>query len=173
MRIVCPYEPEVHPLTRAAIEEFAPQTEFVRMGDNPYAYWELINRMWGGPPFIIIEHDIEIHGEVVRKLTHCPRPWCTYPYKGPRHPAGESEQVRFPEALGCVRFSAKLMKDHPTFIQLLGQGNLIPQASHQWRGLDGNIAGGLHILGYQAHVHKPEVEHHHDYPAGCSCGRDH
>ena len=180
MRVLCPYHPEVHPLTRNALDRYAPATEYVHLGSASDAYWATLSKLWSEKkPFAIIEHDVEIHGSVIRTLQHCTRPWCLFPYGGPPAPAG-CKQVLFTEPLGCVRFRANLMKNHPNAIADIGKGNPRPDECHHWRGLDGRLSGTLRNLidpstgeRYEPHVHWPQVTHHHDYASGCSCGTDH
>lgn len=173
MRTVCPFEPVVHPLARTALEEFAGTVEYVKLGEHRSAYWRLLRELWAAKwSFIVIEHDVEIHERTIRALTHCPRPWCLFPYSGPRD-YGDGSDTLFYQALGCTRFRSSLMVEHPALIDRIGDGANDVEREHDWRGLDGRIAGALHAAGVQEHVHWPAVLHHHAYPAGCSCGDDH
>ncbi len=169
MRIVCAYEPEVHPLTRKSLE--GRDVQFVKMGTDPEAYWRLLLSLWAGDSFILIEHDVEVHEEVVQTLTYCPQPWCVFPYRGPPRPDGEA--TLFTHALGCVRFRSTLTQKYPGIVANVGEGALRHEKPRDWRGLDGRMAGALSAANVRPHVHLPEVLHHHDYPAGCACGSEH
>lgn len=167
MRVVCPFEPVVHPLTRSALERFTPACEYVALGSNPTAYWSLLDRLWPQrESFVLVEHDVEIHEGVLRALTYCPKPWCVFPYAGPAN-YGPGGGVLFDQALGCTRFRSSLLVTSPGVI------SGIDAKSHDWRGLDARVAGALRSLGHRPHVHWPEVLHHHRYPTGCACGREH
>jgi hypothetical protein len=82
------------------------------------------------------------------------RSWCTFLV--PRH--------RFPdqplaESLGCVRFSAELVRSEPYLMDRAArwsEGGLEPG---HWRHLDTAVAVVLHDLGLLAHVHGPPVVH--------------
>ena len=174
MRVICPYEPAIHPLCEAALDKYAPGAERRRLGPSPTAYWELLCELWGrAESFILIEHDVQIHEMVLPELENCFQPWCAFPYGGPPPHIKDTEQVLFKEALGCTRFSASLMRDEPQMVAKLGVGMRDVERYHQWRGLDGHIGGALRGLGYDVHNHWPKVTHHHLYAAGCSCGDNH
>jgi hypothetical protein len=132
----------------------------------------LLLQLWAaGEPFLLIEHDIEIHERVVRSLRYCPRPWCAFPYSGPGFHSNGDPMLR--ESLGCTRFSAKLMRDEPDLLAVaaaMSQG----LAAGDWRRMDASISPTLKQRGYVVHVHAPPVLHHHLYPnEGCACGGDH
>jgi hypothetical protein len=170
MRFVVAYEPELHPLTKQSLAKYCRHAEPVRMGNGPTAYWELLCRLWDAKEaFTIIEHDIELHDKVVRPLTYCKEPWCVFPYGGPPQRPDAAGVIHPPmlitTGLGCTRFRASMMRDHPNFMSELGPT--------YWQALDSHIHGRLDGLGYKRHLHYPAVTHHHDYPAGCACGQEH
>jgi hypothetical protein len=175
VQVVVPYEPDVNPLARSALERFAKQATYVRLGDGRTAYWQLLDRLWReARSFILVEHDVEIHERAIRVLTRCPQPWCLFPYSGPRV-YGDGGDTLFYGALGCTRFRAQLMVNHPSVVSDIGQierSGIEPATYRDWRGLDGRILSTLGGLGYKPHVHWPAVLHHHLYPSGCSCGDD-
>jgi hypothetical protein len=173
MRVICPYRPAVHRLTRPPLERYAPHAEFFGLSEHQDAYWRLLDTLWTqAESFILVEHDVEIHERAIRSLTYCPRPWCLFPYSGPRSDGGDS---LFYMALGCTRFRSSLMVDHPDLISGIGTGQpprFDIATFRNWRGLDGAIGGRLRERGEKPHIHWPEVLHHHDYPKGCACGTD-
>jgi len=79
----------------------------------------------------------------------------------------------FDQALGCTRFRAALMRACPAAISGIGADAIDVHRERDWRGLDGRITGALRQGGYEPHVHWPAVDHHHEYPMGCACGREH
>src|SRR6266516_3894602 len=107
MRIACFYT-ELHPVCVAALPT---GTELVWTGDGDDHYWNELTKRWDGhDDLLIIEHDIEIHDDVIPQLQACPSAWCTFPYEyGPRWPGHT-----ITDALGCTRFTAQLQRDHPT-----------------------------------------------------------
>lgn len=176
MHVVCPYQPAVHDLTRAALERYAPHAEFVKLTDRTDAYWGLLDKLWARrEPFIIVEQDVEIHERAIRSLTYCPQPWCLFPYSGPRT-LGDGGDPLFYMALGCTRFRANLMDEYPDLVSGIGvtkHPRFDPSVYRDWRGIDGAIGGRLRERGYRQHIHRPIVMHHHDYASGCACGTDH
>jgi hypothetical protein len=157
VRVVVPYEPEVHPLTQKAIDAYAPEAELVRLGDSRYAYWELLCRLWaGGDAFAIVEHDIEIHAEVMPVFRECPEPWCTFAYPG--------QFNSLATALGCVRFSKRLLAECPGLMENLDSHRGTHSAlTHSWSALDSHVRDDLGRLRVPTHVHYPMVGHHHEY----------
>lgn len=152
------------------MDRFAPGVEFVALGEGRTAYWRFLADLWrAGESFIIVEQDVEIHAGVVRALTYCPELWCVFPYQGPRN-YGDGSFPVFDQALGCTRFRASLMIDHPALFDAIGAGDSDPTRARYWQGLDSQVAASLRSLGHRAHAHLPPATHHHRYPAGCACG---
>lgn len=169
MRIVVPYtlasdpgvERGLHPLCERALARYAPEAEMFDLGNRPDAYHELLCEVWAaGEAFLVVEHDVEIHADVVPELEACPEPWCLYPYG-----------IGFPPrpcdcALGCTRFSADLIAAVPDLMRSL--------PCRDWRRQDCEISPRLRRDGFTPHVHVPPVRHHHVYPGpggpGCACG---
>lgn len=172
MRVICPYvvagEPGVerglHPLCEQALAEFAPDAEMIYLGTRPDAYHDLLGELWAaGQPFLLVEHDVEIHGSVVSELEACPEPWCAFAY-GIGYPPGPIDS-----SLGCTRFSTEIIEAVPDLISML--------PVRDWRRQDCEIAPRLKTAGFEPHVHEPQVLHHHAYPAPggqrCACGTEH
>lgn len=138
----------LRPETVAALEASLPAGWLVNWqkidrGDH-YAYWRLVAESWRLPgPTFIVEHDIEVHEDVLPQLAACAEGWCTFPYL-------QQPGLNFTctQALGCTRFSAPLQRAVP-----------FPPAT-RWESLDGAIANALLGAGMAAHVHQPPVTHH-------------
>lgn len=165
MRIVVPYtrlhERAIRPLMDLRLGAQA----FAYVGQDDEAYWRLLCELWAdAEDFLIVEHDMELHAEVIPQLVACENDWCVFPYSGsqpiwtrkrtdnpPRTP------VVFRCALGCTRFRRQLMLDEPQAITHM--------RLHTWRRLDSQLASYLFQHGYKACEHEPHVIHHHDYAA--------
>lgn len=140
MNIACCYT-ALHPACAAALPEGAIRTDV--SGDD-MAYWRVLRSLWAGAaPLLVIEHDIELHAQVLPQLAACIRDWCTFPY-------AQQPGLNFTctQALGCTRFSAGLQRAVPF------------PAPARWESLDGAIATVLLAAGHSAHVHEPAVTHH-------------
>lgn len=180
MRVVCPYEPDVHPITRASLDLHIPgRVEYLRVGPQVDAYWRLLCGLWAAQQgFLLIEHDMEIHERVYVAMLHCPQPWCAFPYPcvHPKYVAPTDDRLTY-TALGCTRFRTSLLMKEPDLMATLGLAPGTPshmvEMAHNWRGLDAHVISELMRRGYQVHTHWPEVVHHHDYPPGCACGQQH
>lgn len=140
---------------------------------DPYAYSRLLARLWReGESFLVVEHDIEVSGRAVRQARHCPCLWGLSPYAGPG-PSFEGAAL-LTVALGCTRFSAKLLAKEP---DALDEANAIDDAGSaappgHWLRLDARLYSVLRQRGYMPHIHEA-VAHHHQYAYGCACGRTH
>jgi hypothetical protein len=177
--IVVPYT-RLHPRTRAAL----PEADFVRLDRNdPRSYWKFLATLWPlTRPLLIVEHDVEIHEEVLPGFDSCPEPWCTFPFArslpGPHSSWTGSEWgpgiALLTKSLGCVRFSAELLSSEPDLIDELGDRSLGGMPAGHWKRLDDGIAVLLEERGYNVHVHAPEVTHHHWLERWnvCTCGQD-
>ena len=147
MRVLCAHT-SLRPKTRAALERYAPQTEFVDVSGDDYAYWRQIALRWGGgEDLLVVEHDIEIHENVIPQLEACSEPWCTFAYKL------WNPDVWCYNALGCTRFSASLMAD-------ITPGE-ITQVQAKWLAPSLNVVGNVE--------YHPEVMPF-DSRAACRCG---
>ena len=133
-----------------------------------------------GEPFVLVEHDVEVHARVLPELEECTEPWCTFPFArllpGP-HSTWDGEGwgpgiALLERSLGCVRFSVKLMAAEPDLMVELGEMSIGGTAPGHWKRLDDGIAQLLDNRRYGVHVHHPEVKHHHwlERWEACSCG---
>lgn len=164
MRIVCAYT-DLHPLTALALKQYARTVELYELNAAPDAYWTFLEGMWReGQTFLNIEQDNEIHKSVVKQMANCGHLWCVFPYTGPGRTTEGGDPLMY-GALGCTKFSSELMERHPDLMQALPVRN--------WQRLDCHILPALRQLGYEQHIHWPEVKHHHVYQGVCACGGKH
>lgn len=170
MRVVCPYvtlggkiRRGLHPLCEQALARFAPDAELIDLGDRFDAYRLLLEELWrDGESFLLVEQDIELHEAVIPELGACQEPWCLYAYNIGWPPA----PVR--SALGCVRFSSRLLAEF--------QDAIVGLPVRGWNQLDASLYPRLRDAGFRPHEHEPLVAHHHVYPAPgghrCACGEE-
>lgn len=163
MRIVIPYVPGMlREPTRAWGERNGAQ--FVELLPNePSAYYWALAVLWDGchnsnDDLMIVEHDIVPNESTLRGFLHCKRPWCLCPYSIGGDVASTAPM------LGCVRFSARLIRRH--WGALVEVGNIADDGlpAKDWRRLDGRIARVLQARGCRPHRHG-EVVHLHPYVA--------
>jgi hypothetical protein len=112
-----------------------------------FGYWELLKSCWAYSQetgFVVVEHDIIPHDGFGEELMDCEHDWCGFPYLV----AGKVQP-----ALGCTKFSAKLVTEHPTLIEGLGPT--------YWTQLDTMILIALEGRGIHQHVHPTQVFHIH------------
>lgn len=163
----------LHPLALKALQEYAPDGDLVDLGHGDHRYWQFLCQMWAaGETFLIVEQDVEIHGDVIPQMEQCPEPWCLFPYPGPRPSRGWSQNHAdtplghlLYRSLGCTKFSASLMARYPGFMSGL--------PNHDWRRLDAEIHPRLEAKKVTPHLHWPHVLQHHVWDDLCSCGEDH
>lgn len=187
MRVVVPHV-GVHSLASRALDRYAPGAERIYVGHHEYAYRDLIAKLWKeGESFLLVEHDVEIHGDVLRQLLRCEKagePWCLFGYPGAGDESGDRVLLR---SLGCTRFGAPLLRALPSFMEDLPvhhwtrlDGEMYPRLT-VWRHEDGSPCDHRIIEGevacpagplwrYQPHVHTPNVGHHHWRGDRCDCG---
>lgn len=106
---------------------------------------------------VVIEHDIEIHDQVISQFASCPSDWCTFAYWYP-YPA--DPQMVY-QALGCTKFSARLQRQFP--IQAIEeraerQDGLPPRPV--WHSCDIYITRALICGDVETCRHEPAVIHH-------------
>lgn len=172
MRVVAPFT-SFHPLAVAALERYAAGAERVDVSEHDNAYWRLVSDLWARQETVLlVEHDIEIHADVVDELAACPEPWCAFGYH-----IGNGELLF--RGLGCTKFTGDLMAampGAPLDPGVLGPGQV---PATDWRRLDTRVTGQLGIAGYEPHRHGPPVLHHHRYlypgqtAERCACGGGH
>jgi hypothetical protein len=155
LRIACFYT-DLHPACKNALPA---DTELVWTGDGDDAYWREISKRWdGSDDLLIIEHDIEIHDQVLSQLASCFGDWCVFPYEyGPRW----DEAPLINKALGCTRFSAQLQREFPTekIAASVSETYGLPPVPF-WHSCDLYIRRALTRAGVKECQHRPLVTHH-------------
>ncbi len=153
MRILCCYT-QLHWATRFTLTAFAQghqiDLELTNVSANDKLYWRNIERCWTGKQdLMIVEQDIEIHGDVIPAFQSCPSLWCTFPYR-----LGGPDNL-LETGLGCVRFRKEVQRAvTPESIQELAYG-----PREDWKYIDGKVASAMAILGVKVCVHQPPVKH--------------
>jgi hypothetical protein len=119
---------------------------------DPSAYCALLTGLWAaGGTFVIVEHDIGVHADVLRGFDACPEPWCGYVYQLP----GVIDA-----ALGCTQFRTELLAAAPDAMTVsAAKADDLP-AGH-WAHLDAHLRTVLESRGYRLHRHRPPVAHYH------------
>jgi hypothetical protein len=96
----------------------------------------------GEDDLVIIEQDIEIHGDVLASFASCRQHWCAYSYF---LRVGETT-CPLAESLGCTKFSAELQRACPP--ELIAD-------KHHWQGLD--ITMGIAIRKHTKDLLPPNI----------------
>jgi hypothetical protein len=157
MRVLACYA-EMAPGTREALEKYAPEAEFVYVGDHDEAYWQALNDAWtGDDDLVIIEQDIEITADVLPSFQGCKQHWCSYAYTGPRNWAVLTS------CLGCTKFSAALQRafSFPDMVSVKHWEYLDVQVAAKIQQ-NACILSGVRNSSSLPHVHG-RVNHLHDY----------
>lgn len=159
MKILCLYN-QVHPLTRAAIARYAPQTEYIDTSGSDFAYWEAIRDHWTGEEdLMLIEHDVEIHAQVIPQFEACENIWChfPYPYRG-----GVTSM-----ATGCTRYRKELQ-------QMVTPEEILAEPSYRgipghWEYMDCTMANAFARKNVGVCNHSPPVGHRGAYRPCLPC----
>lgn len=109
MKVVVPYT-DLRPETLDGLR-FARKRDvmFVDVSASPYAYGELLERLWdAGETFCLIEHDIEIGPSTLYDFRACNYGYCGAPY---------AWTTNVGVALGCVRFRDSFIAQHPLAVR--------------------------------------------------------
>jgi hypothetical protein len=156
-KVVVPY---VHGMLRwetvDALEEWA--GVLFHEVDEYDGYARLLIDLWeAGEAFAIVEQDVAVPPGWLVEFDACPHPWCT----------------RAPEArpgldwLGCARFAAPLLADHPTLMAAaLADTSADGDEPYTWRKCDVRLARHLRLAHVAPHQHVPCVTHHHPVTPG-------
>lgn len=178
MRIIVPFAGRVHPITRAALRDLAPEAEFVDVSGDLFAYGRLLGRVWAdGESFLLLEHDIEVTPRALEEAQTCDRLWCTSPYRY----RWLAYEFMLTSALGCARFRGDLLKAHPEVMDRVNDMSNAPEFVYAggvvdaapWWLIDGRLNAVLRSV-VPPHQHS-EVGHHHwnqhtPESGQCHCG---
>jgi hypothetical protein len=143
MRVVCPYAGSVHPRTRSALDEQAPDVEYVDVGRSPVGYYELMRSLWrDAETFALIEHDVVIAPSALANLEACAGPWCSCPPSNRWEALAEApikllwhvQHGCMASFLQCNKFGRELMLAQPDLC------DAIPLSRQHWAGLDRVVA---------------------------------
>jgi hypothetical protein len=156
MRILCCYT-YLHPRTEWSLYHYAPKAEMVGVVWDGFRYAREIAARWDGTEDLVtVEHDIEIHEDVIAQFSRCREPWCTFPYL-------IMPGRLLDDGLGCARFTADAQRAVP-FSEL----DAIPASCGRcegkpgcWAHLDTRIAQAMAAHGVKVHVHGPPGVIHH------------
>jgi hypothetical protein len=121
----------IQPETRAALEEHAAGHEvtFVYVGGSDSAMWEMYDRLWREERqrgFVVVEHDIVIHGDVLPQFERCSERWCTFAYP---YAFGNANPYH---GTGCVRWSANLIATVPLLWKNVAQRSAENHPQKHW-----------------------------------------
>jgi hypothetical protein len=157
MKVVMPWTERYDPHSVQTLIAHTPHAgaiTWARVDVDDEAYWRLLSDLWTQhEDFVIVEHDIEIHSDVLPAFESCTAPWCVNAYFGQPYKRYPVPLLRV--ALGCVRFRGEFTAKYPNILEGL--------TNRHWRRLDSLIATRLQQYGERAHEHEPNVVHHHDY----------
>jgi hypothetical protein len=107
-------------------------------------YGEVLADLWRlGAGFIVVEHDVAPWPGAVVALSDCLGDWCAF-----RYPKGG----RLIRALGCVKFSTRLVQTWPD----------LPALWHgvDWQGLEGAVLAGVAaVLRSESPHERPVCDH--------------
>ena len=153
----------IHPLTDAALLEFAPEAERVDVSENTHMYGALVEQLWhDAETTLIVEHDVQLSLGAFRQALYCKCEWSTSRYTG-------HDGVLYSGVLGCTRFRSSLMQSEPDAVTRALEDRSFGADSRDWHMFDSRLYAVLRDRGHLPHVHRT-VLHHHVYQGLCSCG---
>ena len=146
MRLLCAFAPSQ--ATANSLKRLAPDADLVPVFDDDLGYARALAARWLGiEDLVVVEHDIELHDDVLTTFASCRDPWCVCPYRlSPDAPL-------LTRGLGCARFTAEAQRKVP-FTEVMAQ----PQDG-SWRHLDGQVAAAFATADIEVHVHQTLVLH--------------
>ena len=163
MRTILCYSSDPHPKTIAAIERYAPDTEYVET-KGLFGYGEAIRDRWTGESdLVVIEADKEILADTLPSFAACDKLWCTS--RCQTFPAPHTRVTI--NSLSCAKFSAQIQRMVDPSEFLCRDPFWAPcrrcNSEGCWNQLDMRIAIAIakHANGMPC-VHG-EVLHHHEY----------
>lgn len=151
MRVVVAYV-DLHPLTKAAVERYAPHAEYRSTARDTHSYYELLCELWRDrEDFILVEQDIEPQFDTFDNLAWCPELWCGQIY---------SMDGMIAAALGCTKFTKELMAGFPRAMEKAGDINNDGLPAKDWHRCDTRLGLVLGNYGFKIHQHYPQIPHH-------------
>lgn len=163
MRVICCYSTSVKPQTRAALDKYAPGTEYVET-KGLFGYGEAIRDRWTGEDdLVIVEGDKEIKADTLSSFEACDKLWCTTKHE--TLPAPWTRVVV--NSLACAKFSATVQRLVAPSAFLCRDPFWAPcrrcDSQGCWAQLDTRLAIAITPLANGLpHVHG-WVNHHHTY----------
>lgn len=164
--VVVPY---VHgmldPRTAIAVQYSGFYCRFVDLDPRDHgAYGRLFRKLWRSQSTVVIcEHDVVPTREQLRAIVTCGHDWCSYNYDSDMYSKGPM--------FGLVRFSGRLMAEHPEAANCATMVSRELGTERGWWDMDSHVARDLKIRGVEWHEHLPEVHHaHHGPPTEAPAG---
>lgn len=164
MRVIVPATPHgLHARTLPAILRDNYQAHVVPMLGLT-SYHDLMLSLWeAGEDFALVEHDIEVRPSTLRSFEECPNLWCAFSYEV--YAGDVATAYGGPFALGCSRFRAQLLTEHPECVIEAGKMDLHPvHPPRSYAVMDSTLTQWLRsIPDLKVCHHLPNVIHHHHY----------
>src|ERR1035438_8742777 len=108
---------ELNPQT---IDAAPPDAIWKYVGYHKDHYWEVLRDIWAkGEDFVVIEHDVVCHPDVLAQFDACPEPWCAFGYSNMCH---EECREAWRNQLGATRFRAEGMAKCPAALTSIPEG---------------------------------------------------
>jgi hypothetical protein len=160
--IVVPYvRGMLNPGTYKAVQYSGHWCRFVGLdpGDEG-AYGRLFRRLWRSQTdIVLVEHDVVPTAAQLDLICSCGHDWCSYCYDDNLYPDGPM--------FGCVRFSGRLMVEHPYAADVALVIGKRRDTEAEWWRVDSLVARDLMIRGVEWVRHEPAVHHvHQGAPSG-------
>jgi hypothetical protein len=138
------------------MRQYLPGAQFVGTAADDFAYWDEIAARWGrGEDLMIVEHDVEVHDQVLPQFRECSGVWCSFPYE--ILAAGHWLE----SGTGCVRFTAAV-QDLVSAAEIAAVSASCGRCQGQpgcWAHIDVRIALAMAAHDVQVHAHAPPVSH--------------
>ena len=161
MRVVLPYT-RVEDGVLEALDATGYPVELRDVSGSDTDYWRLLSELWtAGQTFAIVEQDILVKPATLARLDECPQAWCAATYDYFQRPGYAG--------LGCVRFRAELLSEHPDLMDAVAEHEYDGHCSRHWCVNDAAMQRELWKRGRRVCLHAP-VKHLHDRPTHGCCG---
>jgi hypothetical protein len=157
--VLCCYT-YIQPRTVESLRLYAPKVDYVGVVGDDFGYWKAIEDRWAKDDLVIVEHDIEIHEDVIAQFSACRSLWCSFPYY--LVPPIHTELMA--HGLGCIRLRREAMEQvTPDQVQSIEASCVSCAPDNKrgcWRHCDAKITQSMQELGLDVCVHYPRVKHH-------------